>query len=84
MYIDKDGYLNVSIEQKADKKDEKKEEHYLRREFSYSSYSQSYALPEDADAEKISAEVSDGVLKIEIPKVAKEEKKEDVKQIEVK
>ena len=39
---------------------------------------------EDADAEKISAEVSDGVLKIEIPKVAKEEKKEDVKQIEVK
>lgn len=25
MNIDKDGYLNVSIEQKADKKDEKKE-----------------------------------------------------------
>ena len=41
MNIDKDGYLNVSIENK----DEKKEEHYLRREFSYSSYSQSYALP---------------------------------------
>ena len=56
----------------------------MRREFSYSSCSQSYALPEDADAEKISAEVSDGVLKIEIPKVAKDEKKEDVKQIEVK
>ena len=37
MNIDKDGYLNVSIENK----DEKKEEHYLRREFSYSSYSQS-------------------------------------------
>ena len=80
MNIDKDGYLNVSIE----KKDEKKEEHYLRREFSYSSYSQSYALPEDADQEKISAEVSDGVLKIEIPKTAKEEKKDDVKHIEVK
>ena len=80
MNIDKDGYLNVSIESK----DEKKEEHYLRREFSYSSYSQSYALPEDADQEKISAEVSDGVLKIEIPKTAKEEKKDDVKHIEVK
>ena len=77
MNIDKDGYLNVSIENK-------KEEHYLRREFSYSSYSQSYALPEDADQEKISAEVSDGVLKIEIPKTAKEEKKDDVKHIEVK
>ena len=80
MNIDKDGYLNVSIENK----DEKKEEHYLRREFSYSSYSQSYALPEDADQEKISAEVSDGVLKIEIPKTGKEEKKDDVKHIEVK
>ena len=80
MNIDKDGYLNVSIENK----DEKMEEHYLRREFSYSSYSQSYALPEDADQEKISAEVSDGVLKIEIPKTAKEEKKDDVKHIEVK
>ena len=80
MNIDKDGYLNVSIENK----DEKKEEHYLRREFSYSSYSQSCALPEDADQEKISAEVSDGVLKIEIPKTAKEEKKDDVKHIEVK
>ena len=84
MNIDKDGYLNVSIENKNEKKEEKKEEHYLRREFSYSSYSQSYALPEDADQEKISAEVSDGVLKIEIPKIAKEEKKDDVKHIEVK
>ena len=67
-----------------EKKEEKKEEHYLRREFSYSNYSQSYALPENANQEKISAEVSDGVLKIEIPKVAKEEKKDDVKHIEVK
>ena len=83
MNIDKDGYLNVSIENKDEKKEEK-EEHYLRREFSYSSYSQSYALPEDADQEKIFAEVSDGVLKIEIPKIAKEEKKDDVKHIEVK
>ena len=84
MNIDKDGYLNVSIENKDEKKEEKKEEHYLRREFSYSNYSQSYALPENANQEKISAEVSDGVLKIEIPKVAKEEKKDDVKHIEVK
>ena len=84
MNIDKDGYLNIAIEQKAEKKDEKKDEHYLRREFSYSNYSQSYALPENVDKEKISAEVTDGVLKIEIPKVAKEEKKDDVKHIEIK
>ena len=49
-----------------------------------SSFPSVWALPEDADQEKISAEVSDGVLKIEIPKIAKEEKKDDVKHIEVK
>ena len=84
MNIDKDGYLNVSIEHKDEKKENKKYEHYLRREFSYSNYSQSYALPEDANQEKITAEVNNGVLKIEIPKVVKEEKKDDVKRIEVK
>ena len=60
MNIDKDGFLNISIEHKEEKKGEKKDEHYLRREFSYSNYSQSYALPEDADQEKVSAEVTDG------------------------
>ncbi len=84
MNIDNDGYLNVSIEHQDEKKEDKKNEHYLRREFSYSNYSQSYALPEDADQEKIKAEVNNGVLKIEIPKVVKEEKKDEVKKIEVK
>ena len=84
MNIDKDGYLNVSIEHKDEHKEEKKDEHYLRREFSYSNYSQSYALPEDANQEKVTAEVKNGVLTIEIPKMAKEEKKVNVKSIEVK
>lgn len=84
MNIDKDGYLNVSIERKDEHKEEKKDEHYLRREFSYSNYSQSYALPEDANQEKVTAEVKNGVLTIEIPKMAKEEQKENVKSIEVK
>ena len=84
MNIDKDCYLNVSIEHKDEHKAEKKDEHYLRREFSYSNYSQSYALPEDANQEKVTAEVKNGVLTIEIPKMAKEEEKENVKSIEVK
>lgn len=84
MNVDKDGLLNVAIAHKTDKKDEDKKEHYLRREFSYSSYQQSYALPDDADKEKITAEVSDGVLRIAIPKVAREEKKDNLRSIEVK
>ena len=50
MSIDKDGYLTLSIENKNEQKDENKKEHYLRREFSYSNYRQSYALPDNVDA----------------------------------
>lgn len=84
MSIDKDGYLTLSIENKTEQKDENKKEHYLRREFSYTSYRQSYALPDNVDADKIEANVADGVLKVVLPKVEKKEEKEDVKHIEVK
>ena len=84
MSIDKDGYLTLSIEHKNEQKDENKKEHYLRREFSYTSYRQSYALPDNVDADKIEANVADGVLKVVLPKVEKKEEKEDVKHIEVK
>ena len=84
MSIDKDGYLTLSIENKNEQKDENKKEHYLRREFSYTSYRQSYALPDNVNADKIEANVADGVLKVVLPKVEKNEEKEDVKHIEVK
>lgn len=84
MSIDKDGYLTLSIENKNEQKDENKKEHYLRREFSYTSYRQSYALPDNVDADKIEANVADGVLKVVLPKVEKKEEKEDIKHIEVK
>ena len=84
MSIDKDGYLTLSIENKNEQKDENKKEHYLRREFSYTSYRQSYALPDNVNAYKIEANVADGVLKVVLPKVEKKEDKEDVKHIEVK
>lgn len=85
--IDDEGNLNVKIENKfenkeEDKKDEKKE-HYLRREFSYSNYEQSYTLPEDVDKEKISAKVEDGILNITLPKLAKEEEKKAQRKIEI-
>ena len=84
MNIGKDGFLNVAIENKTENKDENKKEHYLRREFSYSSYQQSYQLPDNVDREKINAKVSDGVLEIEFPKVAPSAVKDNVKHIEVK
>ena len=73
--IDDDGNLEIAIENKLEHKEENKKEHYLRREFSYSNYQQSYILPEDVDSEKISAKVLNRVLEIELPKVVKNEQK---------
>ena len=71
------------MEQKNEKKDENKKEHYLRREFSYSKFEQTLILPDDVDKEKIAANVNDGVLTVDLPKVEKKEEK-TTRHIEVK
>ena len=82
--LDNDGNLCIAIENKMEHKNEDKHEHYLRREFSYSNYQQCYTLPEDADREKISAKVADGILEVEIPKLTPKEEAKITKNIEVK
>ena len=77
------GYLEVKLENKMEHKDEDKKEHYLRREFHYSNFEQTYALPENVDQEKISAQVSDGVLRIEMPKYTKKEEDKQRRLIEI-
>lgn len=89
--IDNEGNLKLAIENKFEHKEENKDGkksdekhvHYLRREFSYSNYEQTYVLPDDVDRNKISAKVADGVLTVIIPKEVKEEQK-TLKNIEVK
>lgn len=81
--IDDKGNLEIAIENKLEHKEEEKKEHYLRREFSYSNYQQSYVLPDDVDHEKVSAKVLDGVLEIALPRVRKEEQKVQ-RNIEIK
>ncbi len=85
VHLDEDGNISITMEKKSENKEEnKKNGHYLRREFSYSKFQQTMILPENVDREKISASVKDGVLTIDLPKLPKEEPVKRSKQIEIK
>ena len=72
------GMLVLSGEHKFEKEDKNKKYHRVER--SYGSFVRSFALPEDTDPAKISADFKNGVL---IVRVAKSEKAQP-RQIEVK
>jgi len=86
--IDKDNVqIEVSedgIEIRAEKEESKEEkrEGYLRRERGYQSFYRKLPLPEDASQEDIQASLSDGVLRVTIPKTKKAETAK--KRVEVK
>lgn len=72
--------LTISSEQKHE--DETEEDNYTKREFSYSGFSRSFRLPEDIVRDDINASYEDGVLKLTLPKLSEENKKE-TKKIEI-
>ena len=82
--IDEENNLVISMEKKTENKEEKKDGRYLRREFSYSKFQQTMILPENVDKDHISAQVENGVLNIELPKLSEEEVKNPDRTIEVK
>ena len=71
--LDEDGNLDVKMEKRQEHKEEDAKQVYLRREFNYTSYEQTYTLPDDVNKEKITAKVVDGVLHIELPKKTQED-----------
>ncbi|MBR5433419.1 MAG: Hsp20/alpha crystallin family protein [Bacteroidales bacterium] len=76
--------LAISLEKKDEKEEKGKEkEAWLRREFSYTSYSQSFAIPEDVEVANISAKIENGVLNIDLPKKEIVDKTPATRQIEI-
>lgn len=72
----------LTITSEREEQNEQKDERFMRREFSYSSFKRSFSLPQSVDSNNITASHSNGILTIVIPK--KEEAKEKpAKQIEI-
>ena len=81
IHLGENNELVITMEQKNENKEDHKK--YLRREFAYSKFQQSFILPDDVEKEKISASVNDGILTIELPKHAPEEKAKVNRVIEI-
>src|SRR5690606_13817432 len=61
------GVLNISAE-REESKDEKEGE-YMRKEYSFNSFSRSFSLPENVNEGKIDARYTDGILVVTLPKL---------------
>ena len=58
----------LTISAKQENKKEEEEKGYTRREFSYSSSSRSFTLPESVNPEDIKGVYKNGILNVELPK----------------
>lgn len=61
-----DKSLTVSSEVKTETEDST--ENYIRKEFSFNSFSRSFRLPRTVDSEQIAAEFENGILTLTLPK----------------
>ena len=86
VHVDENGNLVIAMEKKSESKNDEKEKkgRYLRREFSYSKFQQTLILPDDVEKEHINATMNDGVLCIQLPRIAPEPKQKIQKMIEIK
>lgn len=65
-----DGVVNI----KAQSAITAGEAEYIRREFRLANYERAFRVSDDVDAEKISAEISNGVLQVTLPRKASAKK----------
>lgn len=82
IHLGDENELVISMEKKVENEN-KENKKYLRREFSYTKFQQSLYLPDNVDKEKITANVANGVLTIELPKYSQEEKAKINRVIEI-
>ena len=76
-----DDVLTISSEREEQSKE--KDKRYMRKEFNYTAFSRSFVVPEEVNAEKISAEHKNGILTLHLPKKEEVVKKTNKKEIKV-
>jgi len=72
----------LTIKGQKEERSEDKHKHYYRVERSYGSFQRTLALPDDANADEIKANLDKGVLRLEIPR--HEAANQEVKRISIK
>jgi len=63
-----DNVLTLRGEKRSEREEKKEQVRYVER--SYGSFSRSFTLPSNADANRVTADFKDGVLRVEVPKAA--------------
>lgn len=73
----------ITISSEKEEKKEEKEEKFTRHEYSYSSFSRSFTLPAEVNADKIEAAYADGLLTVHLPKREEAKKRPTSKKIAI-
>ena len=73
--------ITISSQKQTENEVKDEQQHYTRREFSFTSFSRSFNVPENTNLEGVSASYENGVLSISLPK--KEIVKPEPKQINI-
>jgi len=74
----------LTISSEKEQKKEEKDERFTSKEYSYSSFSRSFNLPDDVKQDKIDAHYDNGVLKIQLPRKEESKKLLSSRNISVK
>lgn len=81
--LSKDRVLSLAGERRPPLDAEQADTSFRQKERRYGAFERSWALPDDADSEGISAKVADGVLTITVPKAAPQPEVDDAQEIAV-
>lgn len=76
LWINADGMLVIEMNHQEQKEQKNEECKYLRREFGSIQFKKTIAMPNHVKRDQICAKVEDGILRVTLPKVTEEEKRQ--------